>query len=162
MRYTSTANVFLLSSFEWTMITYTAFGAAQEVGQSLYIARTFTVSDSGGTPFVLSRKNANMAAMTGFAAADMIVSTGIALTAGTRTLDANPIAQQQMWSNAIGVSAANTLNWENAGSIPPMLHANEGFVIQNNVLFGATGIVKFRYTIQGYELPLAIVASLWG
>jgi hypothetical protein len=162
MRYTSAANVFVLSSLKWTAITYTAFGAAQEVSQSLYIARSFSGSDSGGAAFVLSKKNGNMPAMAGFAAADMRISTGTALTAGTRTPDTNPIAQLQMWSSALGVSQQDDLTWERIGSVPPMLHNNEGLVIQNDVLFGATGVVKFRYTLAGYELPLAFVASNWG
>lgn len=102
----------------------------------VFVARSFTVADSGGTAAVLTTDNGKL--KTGFATTDLTdfrVSSGSSLTAGTRTLDtvalstlAGSVAAEPsrtyLPSGTPLFSAAEPDDW------PIVLETNEGLVIK--------------------------------
>jgi hypothetical protein len=142
----STANVYLVKR---VLITMGGLATAFTAGQgtfNMFAARTFTASDSTGTAGTLTGNNSKL--RTSFATmglADIRISTTAALTAGTRTLDTDPMA-----SITLGIGAVistiyiqpNTILWQAPpGEQPLILAQNEGFVIQATV--PATGTWSF-------------------
>lgn len=129
-------------------ILTTAFTAAQEVGWDAYIARTYTAAHTGATALTIAtndgkmRTASNTSSLTG-----RIADTG-ALTAGTHTLDANAILRESMWCGAIGARHQDRHFFtENAyGGI--ILAQNEGIVVRNTILMGATGVGKWHFTVE--------------
>jgi len=121
----------------------------------LFIARTFTASDTGGTGASIATPNGKL--RTSFAAtglADFRIASTAALTPGTRTLDA-----QQIESMRRSISAATSQDIinpmtdffrEQPGEQPLVLATNEGFVIQASV--PATGTWNFSVGVAWDEL----------
>lgn len=142
----------------WT--TTTAFTAAQFVDHALFVARSFSASDSTGTAATLTGSNGSH--RTDFPATgmgDMRISTTAALTAGTRTLDAQPIGVSGNWSSGVGVGNSSTgpqdgNNLYKADDVryPVVLKNNEGLVINNVTAMGAAGIIKLLVTIEWKEM----------
>lgn len=111
------------------------FAPATQFKFEIFMARSFTVSDSGGTAAVLTGNNGKLA--TAFNTTDLTdfrVSTGIALTAGTRTLDTAALS-----TLAGTVSATPNLSYIPSGTPlfagtepddwPIVLEQNEGLVL---------------------------------
>jgi hypothetical protein len=100
-------------------------------------ARSFSVSDTGGTAATLTGNNGKL--RTSFATtavSDLRISSTATLTAGTRTLDAQPIASVEFpVSTAIDAALlpTTTLYQAQVGESPLVLATNEGFVIQATV-----------------------------
>lgn len=133
--------------------TATAFTAGICIFQ-LFIARSFTIADTGGTSVLPSGASNKLRASMGTTLlSDARISSTATLTAGTRTLDAQPVG-------AIGVSEPATagtpilqpqpLFIALAGDYPIVLAQNEGFVIQATV--PATGTWTFSVQVQWEEL----------
>lgn len=106
---------------------------------TLFAARSFTASDTGGTAGTLTGNNGKL--RTSFPTTGMgdirISSTGT-LTAGTRTLDTDPLGGSVVGvpttANASLLGPGSTLlDPKNAGDYPLVLATNEGFVIQATV-----------------------------
>lgn len=137
------ANPVLIRRVGVGFITTTAFTTAQMLSYGLFVARGFTASDSGGTAIALTGSNAkHRTAMGTLSSVDCRITAGAALSAGTRTLDANTIAQQAGWSGGQGVTIAPALSnmvLHDAEDYPVVLAQNEGFVITNLTAMGATG-----------------------
>lgn len=133
----------------------TAFAAG--VGRiDVFPARAFTASDSGGTAATLTGNNGKLRtslATTGVS--DIRISSTAALTAGTRTLDTDSIA------NILMAVPATTTNYQmagpnevvygrnQAGDYPMVLATNEGIVLQANM--PATGTWTISVTVQWDE-----------
>lgn len=122
----------------------------------LYVARAFTASDTGGTADTAPSRLRS--AMAGSVMADIRHSATATLSAGTRTLDTNPIAT---WSVGIGTgtntmfSATPHVLIERMSDHHPLLLANnEGIVIQATV--PATGLWSFSVTAEWDEVALAL------
>lgn len=120
--------------------------------RELIIARSFTASDTGGTAVTLTGNNQKMRTSQGTSlVTDMRFGTTI--TAGTRTLDANPIASAvawlgvnftgidigcgggaaataAAWTCAGGMGFVDLLNATNGQTYPLVLAQNEGFIIR--------------------------------
>ncbi len=122
----------------------------------LFVARTFTASDTGGTGATLTSPNGKLRTSftAGTAVADFRISSTATLTAGARTLDA-----QQLESMRRSISAATALDIINPmtdffrhqpGEQPLVLANNEGFVIQASV--PATGTWNFSVGVAWDEL----------
>ena len=134
--------------------TATAF-AAGVLTFNAFIARSFTVSDSTGTAATLSGNNQRLRTTMGATTlGDLRWSATAALTAGTRTLDAQPFASV---TTSVPATAGNVLFpipvelfRANAGDYPLLLAQNEGFVIQATV--PATGTWTFSVNIIWEEL----------
>ncbi len=101
-------------------------------------ARSFSASDTGGTAATLTGNNGKL--RTSFATtavSDLRISSTATLTAGTRTLDAQPLSTVEFpVSTAIDaalIPAATVLYQAQVGESPLVLATNEGFVIQATV-----------------------------
>jgi hypothetical protein len=149
---------------KWRAIT--DFTAAQEAGVDIFVARAFTASDSGGTAATLTTNNAKK--RTSFPTTlvtDMRISTTGALTAGTRTLDAQPIA------SGVYSDLANAATVQKGGvdvevldqdqdRFPLVLgpttatgaRAQEGIVVTNRVAMGAGGTARVIVELDWLEL----------
>jgi len=113
---------------------------------SLFFARAFTASASGGTAGTLTGNNGKL--RTAFATTtlgDMRISTTAALTNGTRTLDTDPVAVLPITVGAtanVVLVPANTVLWQaQAQDMPALFAQNEGFEVQASL--PATGTWNF-------------------
>jgi hypothetical protein len=140
-------------------LTTTAFTTAQAIDFGAYVARSFTASDSGGTAIALTGSNQKLrTAHTAPNAADARISATGALTAGTRTLDAQPIGVVAGWAGGVGqgVISPFTANlWDQyAGDHQLVLAPNEGLIIAPLTAMGAAGVGRLYVNAE-----LAVVAS---
>jgi hypothetical protein len=136
-----------LRSLGVEFILTTAFGAAQEVGFDAFIARSYSADHTGGTAITMTggrALNAHTATvLTGRHA------SASALVAGTHTLDTNAFARGSQWCSAIGASLAP--RYYDFSEFPCggiILGTNEGIVIRNSILMGATGVGKWHFTFD--------------
>lgn len=116
--------------------TATAFSAGT-VKFDLFCARSFSASDTGGTSILPSgNQNKLRTSMATTLLTDVRISSTGTLTAGTRTLDTNPLASV---STSVPATAGTTimpptdLFRASAGDYPIVLAQNEGLVIQATV-----------------------------
>lgn len=105
-------------------------------------ARAFTASDTGGAAITLTTNNAKRRTTFGTSLiGSALIATTAALTAGTRTLDTNPLAGVHFGVPATTnlVLLPTTVLWapDFAGEWPLVLAQNEGFIIR--VTVPATG-----------------------
>jgi len=123
-------------------------------------ARSFSASDSGGTPATLTGNN--MKRRTSFGttlAADIRIASTATLTAGTRTLDANEVAAIQFTVTAtaqtVHLPPSQGVLWtpDQAAEWPLVLAQNEGFIIQATV--PATGTWQGQVNIEWAEIAAA-------
>lgn len=147
----------------------TAYGAAQETGVDMILARGYTASHTGATAVDTGSTVANTGKiMTDFSTSAMgvaglvrVADTG-ALTAGTHTLDANPFATLSDWSGAIGDTVPRSTSGVGSGygalydargdMIPPVIFKqDEGFVLRNLILMGATGVGRGDIVVEWDE-----------
>jgi hypothetical protein len=133
-------------------LTTTAFTTAQIVDYGLFFARPFTASDSGGTAISIAGNNTKV--RTSLAAPnsmDARIATTAALTAGTRTLDTNALAQIGAWSGGAGqgvVPLQNNLWDQYTGDQLIVLAPNEGLVVANLTAMGAAGVVRLYVNVE--------------
>jgi hypothetical protein len=148
------ANLCLIRSIKFGLDSTTAF-AAGRLDIAAFIARSFTVSDTGGTTATLTGNNAKKRTSFGTTLlTELRFSQTATLTAGTRTLDTQPFAR----INAINLTATgttviqpNTTIWQRDSSdeYPIVLAQNEGIVIQATV--PATGTWFYSCNIEWME-----------
>jgi hypothetical protein len=131
----------------------TAFAAGSFLFK-LFVARSWSVSDSGGTSMLpVSNENKLRANMGTTLFGDMRLSSTATLTAGTRTKDANPIGVLAGGVPNVAGSSLITPNclWEALpGDFPLILAQNEGLVIEATV--PATGTWKFGVRLNWAEV----------
>lgn len=114
----------------------------------LFAARSFSASDTGGTAATLTGNNGKL--RTSFATtaiSDLRISSTATLTAGTRTLDAQPLASVEFavaTSIDAGLLPTTDLIRQNVGESPLVLANNEGFVIQATVPGTGTWVAAVR------------------
>ena len=153
LRYATADKAALVKSLEVSFLLTTAFGAAQRVGYDVVLARTYSAAHSGATALTMTggTKNAGYAAplLTG-----RIADAG-ALTAGTHTFDANPVCKESFWCSAIGAKMGPTF-YDFAASEQKglLLLADEGLVVRNVTLMGATGVGEWVFTCEWDEVEL--------
>jgi hypothetical protein len=146
MRSDSTPGAIRLRSFEPEFILTTAFGAAQEVGFDMLIARGYTAAHTGAT--ALTMTGGGMTDQSATILTGRIADAG-ALTAGTHTLDANPIAKGSQWCSAVGAALQpRVYDFTSSPRGGIILAADEGFVVRNTILMGATGVGKWHFTLE--------------
>lgn len=111
-------------------------------------ARSFTASDTAGTAGTLTGNNGKL--RTSFATtgiSDFRISSTATLTAGTRTLDAQPLASTEFSvSTSIDAQLLPTTDLfrNNVGESPLVLAQNEGFVVQATVPGTGTWVASVR------------------
>lgn len=131
----------------------TAFTTAQQMGFGVVMARSFSGSDSGGTALTLTgNNNKYRTSLATSSVTDARIATTAALTAGTRTLDAQAIGTNYFWVAGAGTSLTQTdLISYDANDYPIVLANNEGFVITNLVLMGAAGVGTAVVNVEWFE-----------
>lgn len=117
-------------------------------------ARSWTADGSGGTAGVISGNNGKLRTSFGATLLGSVrISSTAALTAGTKTLDTNPIGQFSMtFGTAVSAQyAGQTIMFEAWDNMHPLiLGANEGFVLRATV--PATGTWQFGVTVHWTEV----------
>ena len=166
LRWTSTASRMIIQSINLDFYTSTAFTTVQAIGNSLYFARAYTVTDTGGTAITTTQANdqaldTKQIGVGGTAQSllfagngDMRIATTGTLTAGTRTLDDQALYTWLASSGTIGVASNNPdvyFGYQDATN-PLTIRANEGIVITNDLLLGATGVVIWTIGLEWTEV----------
>ncbi len=162
-RWSSATKVAVITSVVVTGMRATTAFAAGVVDLKATVARSFTVSASGGTALTITGNQ--MKLDTRFqttAFTDMRVATTGALTAGTQTLDTQDLGRLTMHSSAgTGVAApiVGEIYVPNNGILfdadpargehPLVLRENEGLVIRATV--PATGVWNLGVQLRWYE-----------
>jgi hypothetical protein len=133
----------------------TAF-AAGFASFKAFFARSFTASDTGGAILTITGNNGKLRTSMGTTLLTEIrASTTATLTAGTRTLDAQPLAQHAFSIgtvvSVIYIPPATPLfNEDVVGTMPIVLAQNEGVVVQATV--PATGTWQIGLTSMHAEV----------
>ena len=165
MRNPSTTKKVVLRYLQGSFITSTGFGTVQPIGLDLIVARVYSASCTGGTAIdmgstlVANKLNVNQATSLFTANTCRIGSTG-ALTAGTHTLDANAIAMKTgIGSASIGVQTDFPLfdaRDDGASTVrsPLVLTTDEGIVVRNLILMGATGVGYWTFNVEWDEVTV--------
>lgn len=123
------------------MVT-TAFATPQAISFGLSAARSFTVSDSGGTAIALTGNNVKVrTSMQALTSVDCRISTTAALTAGTKVMDANYLSDDAGWMSVVGSAfgAVDNLLSQSSGDHPLILAQNEGINVVAASAWSGTG-----------------------
>ena len=153
---TTPAQSLLVRSIEVEFLLTTAFAAAQEVGYDVVIARSYSASPTGGTAQTLAagdgRKRAGNLANPFSVAGDVRTASASAIVAGTQVLDGQSVARGSFWAAAIGARLYDPHPLDFSGIDGGIVLAgNEGLIVRNTVLMGATGVGAWKFTV-GYDL----------
>jgi hypothetical protein len=133
----------------------TAFTAGNGLLE-MFLARSFTASDTGGGAVTITGNNQKLKTAMGTSlVTDLRMSTTATLTAGTRTLDANAFASLNFTVNATANSAQLVgqqllYDPDTASEWPPVFAQNEGFIIRATV--PATGTWNGYVAVYWEEL----------
>lgn len=167
MRWTETTKKAIIRYVKADFILTTAFGAAQSMGVDLIAARSYSASHTGGTAIDAGSTITGSGKLrTGqdsslFIANSVRIGSTGALTAGTQTLDANALASGRAHMGAIGATLSVTLldarvdgSYSDTLRSPIVLSQNEGIVLRNLVLMGATGVGTWDITVEWDEVTM--------
>ena len=125
----------------------------------LFVARSFTASDTGGTTVTLTGNNNKY--RTSFATSlvtDARIATTGTLTAGTRTLDSQAAAMIPcVTGTAIGVPLAMTTIYSRSSLFPIVLAQDEGLIIRNQAAGPATGTFTLHVQMRWFETVSELV-----
>lgn len=146
-RWTNPALVCLIRQIETRIIVTTAGTGIPELAG--FVARNFTVSDTGGAVAAPSRKRSTMPNST---IGDFRFANAGVLTAGTRTLDTQSFIDV---SAAVGLGAPVNEAFPPVGTNgehPIVLVTNEGLVFNNQTTLTTT-VYRYTITIHHAEVP---------
>jgi hypothetical protein len=125
----------------------------------VFVARSFTASDSAGTAITLTGNNMKKRTNMGTTLVTDIRKSAVAagLTVGTRTLDAEAIMQLPTQQT---ITTPNTVLFEREleidmghGNYPLLLAQNEGVIVRGpSVVFGAAGTANLVVDMSWAEL----------
>ena len=130
--------------------TCTVFAGSTTADYALFMARSFIVSDSGGTAVSLVGSNTKFrSSLATPAAVDCRISNTAELTPGTRTIDANSLSQCGAFVTALGVVSPTTnLIRHDPSDYPIIIDQNEGVVLQSMSGFASSISVKIYVTME--------------
>jgi hypothetical protein len=138
-----------IRALEVECLLTTAFSSAQEVGFDAMVARSYTAAHTGATALTIATNDGKL--LTDFPTAILtgrVADTG-ALTAGTHTFDANPVARGSVYCSAIGNQlTARRYDFTGTETKGIFLANNEGLVVRNSVAMGSTGVVRWLFTVE--------------
>jgi len=140
------ATLLLLRRLGIGFLATTGFTAAQVVDFQASISRAYTVGPTAGTAIALTGNNAkHRTSLTSPTSIDLRISAAAALTAGTRTQDANNIGMVAGYATAAGVgviipNSNNNLFGHDPEDYPIVLQQNEGVEVQVTTAMGAGGV----------------------
>lgn len=123
----------------------TAFGAAQALAFALFKLTGYSAAHTGGTAITPLKRVTSQSAASVAAAR---VSTTGELTAGTHTLQATPLARFSSSHSTLPVLDAVYVPRDDH---PIVLEANEGLLIRNEILMGASGVGVLSVEPEGWE-----------
>ena len=146
--------------------TISGFTAAQEVRFALFKLTGYTAPHTGGVATVIpsTKRTGNAAAVVPPSTGAMPLSRAViqvgntgALTAGTQTLDNDPIRQAVSAELAAAATVAKGqaeafMSTEDVIRHPFVLQGNEGLLLRNEVLMGAGGTVRLAVEIDWFEI----------
>jgi len=138
--------------------TTTAFGAAQSLQYNLMVLRNFSANQTGGTAASFSQSNTGKhrtvmptSALAGGGGIQMATTTALAGTAFTA--DSQFYATINGTSSTVGTSVPMTPIYQHqTGDYPLIFAANEGFMINNGQVMGATGVGNLIVNVEWMEL----------
>jgi hypothetical protein len=161
MRWTDATRLCVISNCRVSVQTTSPFTISQVTSRELVIARSWTVSDTGGAAVVLTGsalKKRTSAASTLFATGDIRFHSG-AIVPGTRVVEANVIGQALGFSIGgfearLGMDIDRTdLLLDSGGHDHPIVLAqNEGVIVQVGTLLGTGGAQKTTVKIAWAEV----------
>lgn len=142
------------------LLTFGSGGTGFAAGSAqfnMFAARGFSASDSGGTSVATAGSNNNNKLRTSMGSTvyttsnyDARISATGTLTAGTRTLDAQALANISVpigtGTSTTFIPANSTLFDQRVGEYPLVLAQNEGFVIQATVPATGTWFFSVQWT----------------
>lgn len=144
----------------------TAFTTGQVVDFDIVRCSAFTASDSGGTaltPFTGNSNKNRSTIMSTSQMADMRIASTAALTAGTKTQDANPfgyvtsspinLAVPTATAAGGGMQLTDLYSLVNFGQHPQTFGNNEGFNIRVVTAMSAAGVIKLYVVVTWAEVP---------
>lgn len=160
-RWGNATNVCVITKLRLSLLQTAAATATIMPSYQVFIARAFTASDSVGTAITLTgnemKKRTNMGTTLVTDIRKSAVAAGV--TAGTRTLDANPI--MEMLTNST-ITTPNSTQYEKEleidmghGNHPVVLAQNEGFIVRGpTVVFGAAGTANLVVDVSWAEMAV--------
>ena len=148
----------------YELATVTAMGTQQPLGLSLIVARAFTAVYTGGTAIDMftitgSQKVRANQDLTLFTTNNVRMCTTAGLTAGTQTLDSQAISRKFFLSPVLGdVARGDLLDARDDGKgthrTPIVIGADEGIVVRNTILMGATGVFNLALNVEWDEVTI--------
>lgn len=158
VRWTDATNLMVLRYLKVRWATITGFTAAQECALSASKVSSWSADGSGGTtitPSVSNTTNRNSYPVSKIGS--MRISTTGALTAGTKTIAANPFLTVMRKTMAAAATVQDT-DFESEfrsreGNVSPIILAqNEGIVVRNVIAQGAAGTARLSITMYWEEI----------
>jgi hypothetical protein len=136
--------------------TVAGFTAAQEVGLELFRLTAYTAAYSGGTGAAVLTPSPKLSAVPTSLMTGRIAGSD-ALTAGTQTLDTDPIGSASFAELAAAATVPKGsfeifLSTEDLDRHPIILAPNEGLVIRNLVAMGAGGTARVSVEMDWLEV----------
>lgn len=164
---TTSTQLCMIRRIEIGFITTTAFGTAQGLAFSMQGARNFSASySSGGTAAAFTQTNTGkfrtVMPTSALATGGQIymANTGV-ISGATNTLDTQQMGYVAGSSTAIGTSLVPTPIFQHqTGDYPLIFAANEGFVVNNVLAMGATGVINLYISVEWMELAATTGAAL--
>lgn len=159
MQWTSTSLICVVKRIKISVGVTTAYTNAQVTRYGLYFARAYTVADTGGAAATLTTNNGKRdTSYPTTAVTDMRMGTTGAITAGTRTLDAQPSDIAQFSTTSLGSASDDEWNFGlTPGRQEIILRQNEGLVINNLTTMSAVGVLLLAVTVEWAEVNLGAV-----
>lgn len=160
LRNTSTSSNILVTRFDWMLCVTTVASAAGLLDSQLTIARAFTAMDTGGVAVTLSGNDQKKRTSYATTIASMRVAQTAALTAGTRTLDDNPVAVDAAWlaTSTLGPVGGGQyeaqLNEDGGDEEGILLAANEGLILALIAAMPTSAVAQLYLDIDWKEIPI--------
>lgn len=147
----------------------TAYTTAQETGCDMILAHAYTVSHTGATAVDTGSTVAHTGKLSSSFSTSLMGTAGLvriadtgALTAGTHTLDANPIGILSGWSSGIGDTVPDAASGAREGfgalwdarsddASPIVFTTDQGFVLRNLITMGAVGVGRWDFCVEWDE-----------
>ena len=155
----SGTNLMLIRKVQIGFITTTGYTAAQYQDFGVYVARSWTGADSGGTTITLTGNNCKLrTSLSALSSAAAFISTTGVITAGTRTVDTNALGVYGTWNAAATAGTGfglTTIFDQGPGDYPLVCAQNEGIVLQTITAMGAGGVGFLTVMVEVAETTTA-------
>jgi hypothetical protein len=161
MRWTDATRLCLVRSLRVAGLVTGTITTAVQMDLEAYFATSFSVSDSVGTGMTLTGRNTKARTSMGTSLmGDMRISTTVTLTAGTRTLDTQPLGRVQGFTGTVtgtnifgsGNGPMYIIDRQDVGQYPIVLATNEGIVLRNPIAGPATGTFAIVVVVEWSEV----------